>query len=191
MYLPKPAESTGFQKCPEGTHLATCYEVIDRGTQETRWGKKRQVWIGWETPNELMDDGRPFVIGDKYTFNSHEKSTLRNHLELWRGKRFSDDEISKFAIESVIGTACLLSVIHKESGDRVYANIASIAALPKGTETPELHNERVFFSLERSEFNEAVFNSLSERMQETIKQSPEYAELAMVGAGETEGDSPF
>lgn len=195
MFLPEPAAAGGFEKCPEGNHLAVCYEVLDLGTQETNYNgetkRQRKIWVGWETPSELMEDGRPFVIGMRYTFSSHEKSTLRKHLESWRGRKFTDEEVSKFNIESVIGKGCFLNVIHAEKGDRTYANIGTVAALPKGTETPPLTNPATFLSLDPNEFDEAVFNSLSDRMKETIRQSPEFADLTKVNAGETDGDSPF
>jgi len=195
MYLPKPAESNGFQKCPEGNHLAVCYEVIDLGTQTNVWQgetkRQRKIWIGWETHDELMEDGRPFVIGMKYTFSSHEKSTLRQHLESWRGKRFNEEEIVKFDIRNVIGQGCYLNVIHVEKGDRTYANIGSIAALPKNTETPELTNEPTFVALDPKEFDAQAFERLSDRMKDTIRESPEFADLTAANEGETPADQPF
>jgi hypothetical protein len=36
----------------------------------------------------------------------------------------------------VLGVSCLLNVTHKESGENVYAQIASISAMPKGMNCP-------------------------------------------------------
>ena len=115
MKMPEPEVKADFEMCPAGAHLAVCYQVIDLGTQLTNYqGKEKQqrkVFIGWELPNELMEDGRPFVVGKRYTFSSYERATLRMHLESWRGSKFSDDEISGFNIRNLLGVrgACLAS----------------------------------------------------------------------------------
>jgi len=170
-----PVKSEGFEKCPAGNHLAVCYEVLDIGTQETKFGHKHQIWIGWETPNETMSDGRPFVIGQKYTLSSNEKSNLRLMLESWRGKKFSDDDFGNFDIAAVAGKGCFLNVVHDEHDGNTYANIKAVTALPKGTTSPVPVNAIVLLDLIEGEFNQAMFDLLSDRMQGIIAQSPEYA----------------
>lgn len=204
MRLPTPAAGT-FEKCPAGNHLATCYEVIDLGTQavKTMDGErmKRQIWIGWETPHELMEDGRPFVIGRKYTLSGHEKSSLRKDLESWRGKAFSTEDFGSFQIEKLIGKSCFLNVVHTQNGDKTYANISSVAALPKGTASVEPVNAPVYFSLDAEDFAATVLEGLSEYFQGVITSSPEYAALTgkparatvpPADSGSDEGDeTPF
>ena len=173
-----PEQSGSFEKCPAGNHLALCYEVIDLGTQDvmTPDGQKRQhkIWIGWETCFEKMEDGRPFVIGRKYTLSSHEKSTLRKDLESWRGKAFSDEDFGSFEIGNVLGVGCFLNVVHVEKGDRTYANIQAVAALPKGTDTPDLVNAKVLLDLTEEGYDPVVFDNLSDRMKEWVSGSPEW-----------------
>lgn len=180
MKLPVATES--FEKAPAGNHLAVCYEVIDLGTQTTEYQSEtrrvHQIWIGWELTNELMDDGRPYVIGRRYTLSSHEKSSLRKDLESWRGKPFSDDDFGRFEIGHVIRAACFLNVVHNTKDDRTYANIEAVAALPKGTAPPDLVNAPVLFDLTSEGYVPEIFAGLSQRMQETIAASPEYQELA-------------
>ena len=187
MKMPVPTSGEGFERCPAGNHLAVCYEIIDLGTQEATYKgetkKQRKIWLGWETPHEQMEDGRPFVIGRRYTLSSHEKSTLRKDLESWRGKPFKDEEFGEggFAIESVIGAACFLNVVHNENEGKTYANINSVAALPKGTKAPSATNSHVYFSLDPPDFSQDTFDSLSDRMKETIAKSPEFQQVK--GAG--------
>jgi hypothetical protein len=183
MKMPEP-KAGDFERCPPGNHLAVCYEVIDMGTQETVFQnevkQQRKVWIGWETPHETMSDGRPFVIGKRYTLSGHEKGNLRKDLESWRGKAFADSDFGDngFQIESVIGNACFLNVVHTEKDGKTYANIVSIASLPKGTVAPPLTNASTYVSLEPGEFDQAAFDSLSDRMKETVMASPEYKAIA-------------
>lgn len=185
MKLPANVSGGGFEKCPPGNHLAICYEVLDLGTQETTYKgemrKKHMIWVGWETPLELMDGGRPYVIGRRYTLSSNENSALRKDLERWRGKAFTDEEFGSqgtFTIESILGKGCFLNVVHTEKGDRTYANVEAVAQMPKGTQTPPQVNPSVYLSLDPAEYDSDTFHGLSDRMQETIASSPEFAELA-------------
>jgi hypothetical protein len=157
--------------------------VIDLGTQKQEWQgqtkEMRKVLISWELPEEQMEDGKPFTVSKRYTLSSHEKSTLRKDLEAWRGKAFTDADFGPggFDIASVIGKACLLSVVHSEKDGKTYSNIASIARLTKGMTAPEIVNERLYLSLEPGKFVSAVMDKLSNGIQETIRKSPEYLEM--------------
>ena len=184
MKLPEN-KSSDFQIAPAGNHTAVCFEVIDLGTQEVEWqGQKKQqrkVMIGWELPDERMDD-RPFIISNRYTFSVYERAKFRQHLESWRGKKFEDSDFGPdgFDVKNLIGKGCLLNVIHTENNGKTYANISSIATMPKSMETPELENEAVYFSFE--EYDENVLKSLPEWIQETISKSPEFQSVQTVSA---------
>jgi hypothetical protein len=173
-------EGGNFELCPEGNHIAVCVRVIDLGTQRVEYKEQikhqRKVYIGWELTHELMQDERPFIIGKRFTLSSHEKSTLRKFLEAWRSKRFIDTDFGPggFEIKNVLGAPCMLQVVHTTRDDREYANVESVGSLPKGQARPTAVNDLVYLSLEGDEFDDGVFASLTERMQETIMSSPEF-----------------
>lgn len=182
-----PVETVGFQPLEVGTHLAICYEVIDFGTQKDVYeGKttfRRKIWIGWEVPDQRMDDGRPFVIGKRYTLSMNEKSSLRKHLEAWRGVAFTDSDLGdegSFDVRNIIGKACALSVTHNERGRAI---VSSVIALMKGTKVPSRTNEDRYLSLDPQEFNVESYHSLSEWMKETIALSPEFSATQQTVAG--------
>jgi hypothetical protein len=180
MTLPKPNDSD-FVPPPPGTHLAICYRVIDLGTQMVEWQgqakKQHKIMLSWEMPNELMADGQPFSISQRYTWSSSEKARLRQDLESWRGKKFTDADFGPggFDIKNIIGKGCLLNIVHNTKGDKTYANIAAIVQLPKGTSIPPKKNADVFFSL--SAFDPETFSGLSEGLRNIIAKSPEYGEV--------------
>lgn len=182
-----PAATVDFQPLEAGTHLAICYEVIDFGTQkdvyEGETNIRRKLWIGWEVPDQKMDDGRPFVIGKEYTLSMHEKSALRKHLEAWRGVAFTDSDLGdegSFDIRNIIGKACALSVTHNERGR---AKVSSVIALMKGTKVPSRTNEDRYLSLNPDEFTVESYHSLSEWMKEKIAMSPEFSATQQPVAG--------
>ena len=180
MSLVMPEESGGdFELCPEGTFVATCYRVIDLGTQDTNYdgkpGKQHKVLVAWELTDEPMSDGRPFTMQKRYTLSSSEKATLRKDLEAWRGRKFTKDELGKFNISKLLRVSCMLGVNHTEKDGKTYANVSSILAMPKGVRGPQLINDEFHFDL--SQFDKATFEKLSDRVQEVIKKSPEYQQF--------------
>jgi hypothetical protein len=168
-----------FEQCPAGSFAARCYQIIDLGHQTFEWkGEAKvapKVRITWEL-NEMMQDGRPFSISKEYTASIGDKANLRKDLEAWRGRPFSSEELRNFSLENVLGAPCLLGVVHKPSkdGSKVYANVGSIMALPKGMPSPELVNPAVKFDI--GEFDQNIFNSLSSYVQKKILMSKELEE---------------
>ncbi len=182
MYLPAPTESS-FTPVPAGTHLGICFRVIDLGTQQTTFNgdtkTAHKVLISWEIPDEVMGDGRPFMISQSYTWSMHEKATLRKSLEAWRGVAFTDRDFGPggFDIKNIIGKACTLSVVHTAKNGSVYANVASIGKVMKGISIPELTNPPAYLWLHPDRWDAAVFASLSANLQAKIMASPEYIEM--------------
>lgn len=199
--LPKPPEGGNFTPPPEGTMLAVCYRILDLGTQQVEWNgsvkHQHKILLSWELPNEPIPDGEkagePFTVHQRYTFSTHEKATFRKHLEAWRGKKFQESDFGEggFDIKNVLGKACFLTIVHNVKGDNTYANIGSVAALPRGTPAPETtHNPITFLWLEKEFFDQDVFNNLSEGLQDAIRRSPEYQELSRPTNNEPIADAP-
>lgn len=177
------AQETGngdFQHAPVGTHVARCIRLIDLGTQAGEWmGKptmKNQVLVMWELPNELMDiDGekKPFIVSKFYTNSLGEKANLRKDLQTWRGREFTEEELKRFDLQSILGAPCLLSVVEKGHG-KEGVKVAGVMKLPKGQEVPNAANELFAFWLD--EFNQERFDGLSDGIKKIIQKAPEYIE---------------
>lgn len=177
----KPQKSAGnFKPVPEGPHPAVLYSLIDMGTQEgTYQGKpanpKRKIAMRFELHGEdtILDDGRPMSIGKTFTLSSSQKGNLRPFMESWRGKAFSDDDFEAFDLQNMLGKAAILTVV--EDGE--YRVINGISRLLAGMTPPNQINDTVYLSLEPGDYDAAVFDKLSEKMKETIRQSPEWKAL--------------
>jgi hypothetical protein len=189
MLIPYPPESGSFKTVPAGSYPAICYRVIDLGTQESVFNDERKelrkVMLSFEIRDVecITDDGKPLTISQRYTLSMHEKSTLRKHLEAWRAKPFEKADFRKFNIRTMLGEACMVSVIHSTNNDKVFANISSISKLPKGLEAGALQSEQVYLSLTPDEFDRGVFDGLSDSIKSTIMKSPEYRRLSSNGNG--------
>lgn len=178
MWTNKQSNDKKFDNAPAGTYGAVCYRVIDLGTQEVKWEgdtkMQHKVYIAFEL-DEKMEDGRPYVAGRKFTVSLHEKSGLRAFLKGWRGRDFTEEELLGFNPQKLIGAPCMLSLV--QNGD--YVNISSASKLPKGMPVLNPTNPTVFFTLD--DFNQAVYDGLSNSMKETIAKSPEYQSLMKGG----------
>lgn len=178
------ASNTGkkFELCPVGVSPSRCSRIIDLGTQvvthqnETKY--KRQVLIDWETSNESQD-GKRLKVSKKFTLSLDEKANLRKDLEAWRGRKFTEAELTGFDIANLLGKPVLLNIIHSDDGK--YANIGSIMPLPGGMSAPDLSIAPVLFSL--NAFDQDVFASLTDGLKAIIQKSPEYAEATGGGKG--------
>lgn len=138
MAIPVSAgNSSTFAPCPAGVHQAVCVDVVDMGLLEVTWNgqtkKQHKVRIVWQV-EELMDDGKPFIVQKRYTASLHEKSKLRPELESWRGKAFTEDELREFDLEKLIAANCLLNVAHVQKDGKTYANVTAVMPLKKGME---------------------------------------------------------
>lgn len=173
-----------FEQAPIGTHVARCIKIIDIGTQKGEYqGKvniRRQCIIGWELPNELMTEGdfagKPFTVSRFYTASLGEKANLRKDLENWRGRQFTEQELMGFDSKNILGKPCMLSVIHNDKGK---ARVAGVMAVVKGMEIPAQVNPSVYFSLD--DFDQAVFDALSDGYKKLIQASPEYQSITRGG----------
>lgn len=190
-----------FKKVPPGVYVARCFSLIDMGTQisDGQYGQKEQhkIRIGFEVfgeddngaPLTVVLDGKemPLTINKTYTLSLHEKAGLRKDLAAWRGRDFTDEEAKGFDISKLLNVYCMLNVTLSENNGKTYTNIAGITPLPQALKNakPEAVHELVAFDLDNPDWS--VFQSFHEKLQDTIKQSPEFAQaVSMADVGESE-----
>jgi hypothetical protein len=124
-----PAEST-YELAPAGLHPAVCCDVVDEGYKPTQFGEKHKVRFVFQIA-EQTSKGRRFTVSAWFNLSMHENASMRQFLEQWRGRPFTDQEINQppyFDLESVIGVPCVINVVHNQANGKTYANIAAVAA---------------------------------------------------------------
>lgn len=185
MQVPKPTEGGDFTPAPAGTFTATCYRFIDLGTHVNDFQGERktrhEVMLSWEIADEFMDDGRPFTVNKRYTWSMHEKSTLRHHLEAWRGRAFTNEDFdgpNAFDTRNLLGKPCTITVTQEVKPDgKTISKVASVGKAMKGVQPPPLHNPQLYCALTRDRFDPAVMESLGDYYKNLIQTSPEYKDL--------------
>jgi hypothetical protein len=124
-------DKSGFDRIKPGNYQAVCLGVYNLGLQETKDMKgnvvnKPQIYMVFEV-DEKNNTGENYVIGKIYTDSFHEKSNLRKHLESWRSRQFTNDELENFDVEAIISKHCFLNITHNKNG---YPQIDSITPVP-------------------------------------------------------------
>ena len=180
---------------PEGSYAAVCYMLVDIGLQRSeRFGNSsRKVIIGWEIADEYVEvDGekKPRVFSARYTASLNEKAILRRDLAAWRGREFTEAELSEFNLCNIIGAPCLIQIIHKEANNgKVYANLASIMKLPKGMPAPKGTLEPVIYDIDESPLSDV--DKLPGWIAKTVKGSESYQQRLMSDKGAAADNSDF
>lgn len=167
-----------------GTYPARCYSMVHIGTiQEEFQGEKKimnKVRISWELPTELKEfkqgEGeKPYSLSKEFTLSLHEKSSLRAFLKSWRGKDFTEEEAKSFDVTKLLGVTCMLSVGHKESKGKVYAEINSVSPIIKGFTVPAQINPT--FELNYDNFTMDAFMTLPEFIRKKMEGSLEFKKI--------------
>ena len=199
------SKGSNYTIVPQGAHVARCYQMIELGTIKGEFQgeikEHKKVRLSWELPNELKEfkqgEGeKPLVISKDFSLSMHEKANLRKSLEGWRGKSFTENEAKRFDVTVLLGKPCMINIIHTEKDSKIYANISSISALPKGFECPPQVNDN--FLLSYDNFNFQQFETLPEFIKEKMKETPEFKNLMNLennyisqSINENEGNQPF
>ena len=138
-----------FEQVPVGTHNAICYKLVDAGTSlndfQGEISKKHNVFIFWELPELRMADDRPMVINCQYTLSLNERAKLRQHLQAWRNKSFTEEELKSFDLTKILGTTCKVDVGLTSGGN---AKVVGVFCADGGAKKVATVNEQQVFDLE-------------------------------------------
>jgi hypothetical protein len=135
---------------PEGPHVATVFAVIGLGLQETFYGPKPRVMVGfeihdhrfqWEKDGQEHDE--PATVWVTYNVSMHKNANLRIDIENLRGRTLSKDEAKAFDLFRLVGKSCAVTIEHNTAGERTYNNVHSVAQVMPGTEVPPLEEEEI------------------------------------------------
>lgn len=152
---------------------------------EPHHGYNDKLLVIWEIPSQTIEiDGedKPRWLSKDFSVSLHEKSGLYQTLVSWRGKAFTEAELTEdengfmqFSVLDMLGTGCFLQVIVEEKDSGSYNRITSVIALPAGMDAPKTETPLIAFDIDA--WDNEVFNSLPGWIQERIKKSTQYQKL--------------
>lgn len=170
-----------------GTYPAVCVGIVDLGEQYSETFKKYndKMLVIWEIPSQTIEiDGgdKPRWLSKDFSASLNEKSNLYQILVSWRGKAFTENELTEdetgfmqFSVLDMLGTGCFLQVIVEEKDGNSYNRITSVIALPAGMPAPATETPLIAFDIDA--WDDEVFKSLPGWIQERIKKSTQYQKL--------------
>ena len=172
-----PKSSGGFEKHPEGAYAIVCTRIIDMGSVFNPAKNKddHKLMIGFES-SELMtnvdNNGKPFMVFGNFNFTMFQNSHLCKFVEAWKGKAFAtQEEADVFDLSKLLAQPAFANIVY--NGD--YVNIQSIMPVPKGMDSPRPVGELLIFDMATQD--KAVFDKLSEKMQERLKKAKEFGSV--------------
>jgi hypothetical protein len=168
--------TSSFEPAPEGPATGILTGFIDRGEQTGKFGPRRQAVLQWLLPDVETENGEPCRVFQTIWNLSMRSKAFREAVSGLMGA----EPLAGRSLGELVGRAARLTIVHHESETQVYANIASIRALPRGTKAPETDQKLIYFSLDPDEFSEAELNSLPDREQERIRSSETYRQTKAV-----------
>lgn len=176
--MPIAKAAGNFEPAPAGTHVARCYGCVSLGTQHSElYADAFKVMLMFELPYEIIQSQeygeRPMTVSKEYTLSLGKKANLRKHLDAWRGKAFTEEELKGFEVSNVVGAPCQLTIVHSQSGTgSTYAKIESITGLAKGMTCPSQAHASIKYEVEHKD-NE-VFKALPEWIRKKIEGCEEW-----------------
>lgn len=168
-----PKSNGTREAAPEGTYPAILVGFYDMGTQVTTYqGNEREVrqcQFKWEFPELKTKDGKAICEYSKYTYSDSPKGNLMKDLKSW--KNIKDGNVDP---DTLLGQPALVTVTHsdKPDGSGVWVNL-SVGGVPKGMKVKKPTEPIQSLYLDEG-FDEEVFNSLPQWMQEKIASTKEY-----------------
>lgn len=131
-----------YEVPPAGNFPAVLVALVDCGTQTSKFGTARKVFLVWQIDGEAdpaeegsEGEAKRFYLGEQYTASLNEKANLRKVVNMMRGKPLGEEE--EYDVTELVGKPCMVDVQHTQNGDRKYAKVGSVARLPKGVPPPK------------------------------------------------------
>lgn len=150
-----PNSNKTYPLCPPGPQHAVCVDVIDLGWTADQYQNQpirviRKAVLVFQTDEQSPESGKRFEPSAEFTIEQElvdddgtvkvvttfgARSKLRQFLDKWRAKDYTDEEAKAGApLHKLVGVNAMLNIMHKQSKanpDRTYAVIEGATGIPK------------------------------------------------------------
>lgn len=168
-----------------GEYMGILVRIIEKGTREevykvtNKTYKRAKVLFTWVLPyhyTTIQQQSRPVLVHREYTVSMWDKSPLYKDVIAMIGVDFTPDQHNQpFDLLSLGGCPARLKLSVKQQDKKEYIDVVDVQPLNEDDDIPD--SPYAFSALTFGQWDWAVFDSLSERTQKEIMQTPEYAAL--------------
>lgn len=167
-----------------GTYPARLVRVIDLGlqTRNPYAGQEKppayQVDLTYELLDVFMvdkdgneDETKPRWVSETINLNNPNADLATSTK---RAKALDPDDDHDFDLAAMVGAPCMVTIVHKESRGKTYANVGNITTMraKDAAKAPELVNKPVVFDLDAPDMD--VFKSFPQWIADKIKGNLEF-----------------
>jgi hypothetical protein len=198
MIVAETQQNTSYKLPPSGLVLGSLVRILDLGTQKVTWQgavkMQRKVMFTFELHGDgyAMEDGKPMVQSKRYTLSLNQQSGLRADLESWAGKGLTDEQLKGFNLKDLLGKWAYLNLTHTDRDGKTYCNIMGLNPVPSNVAKagfPPIANPFVYLNLQ--EYDNAIFESLSDGLKKVIMESAEWQNCNVTGNSIEDDPIPF
>lgn len=168
-----------------GDYVGILFRIVEKGTQDELFKQtnqlyqRRKVLFTWVLPDQyelVQQQPRPVLIHKEYTQSLRQSSHLYRDVIAIRGYDFSESELTyPFDLLSLLGTPSLLSIQITPKGETRHPDLKQIKPLLPDTDVADCPYD--LYSLTFKDWNWELYDELSQKLQQEIARSPEYAKL--------------
>ena len=166
-FNPQVVEKREYDLIDEGLYGAKVARIIELGDQETKYGVKSQVVIGFTIPSLTVEVGDEMKQRMMWTFPMNQTSNPDGKLMKYI-KAIKADAVH---MNELIGLPCMLEIAHTDPkpDGTIYANISNITKPMAGMEIDDADIDTFMYEFENGE--DEVFDQLGEYRQKQIREA--------------------
>ncbi|GAB3741484.1 phage replication initiation protein, NGO0469 family [Spirosoma lituiforme] len=168
------------EQLPDAAHPALLRRIIELGSLPTVWNNvttiRPRLLLTWVIPSITLmigDQPRPALVHKEYLFSLQQNAHLYKDIVAMRGREFGDEyDNTPFDVLSILGMPCLVTT-KQETGKQPI--VISLEAFPEDEFYPE--TDLSFQSLTYTNFDWALYNSLSKTVREKMEKTPQFQQV--------------
>ena len=166
-FNPQVVEKREYDLIDEGLYGAKVARIIELGDQETKYGVKSQVVIGFTIPSLTVEVGDEMKQRMMWTFPMNQTSNPDSKLMKYI-KAIKADAVH---MNELINQPCMLEIAHTDPkpDGTIYANISNITKPMAGMEIDDADIDTFMYEFENGE--DEVFDQLGEYRQKQIREA--------------------
>ena len=166
---------------PMGTYPAIFSWIIGIGTQDSPYGQKCQIIVGYELPTLLhtFDEEKgpePRMYSKFYTLSIGTKATLGKHLTGLMGRGFTPEESAGFELHTLMGQNCTLSIGSKLKADNTPGDEIIGMGPPTATYTSAI--DQIYFDLNAQPLDKVAWERIPDWIKGKIEKANEWSSIA-------------